>query len=329
MLVSKVRDTINKYNLIEYGDSIVVGVSGGPDSMTLLNILLKLKDEFNLKIYVAHINHGIRENAIIDEEYVKEFCEKNRIELFVKHADVIKLSQNEKTGLEETGRNVRYTFFKEILKKTKSNKIAIAHNLNDKIETIIMNVIRGTGKTGLKGIEPKRDVYIRPLIEITRSEIEDYCNNEKLNPRHDESNDDNTYTRNKIRNIIIPYLKENFNPNIIESINRLSDIIVEDENYLEEETEKIFNNIVIKNESDLIEYNIKGFNTQKKSIQKRLIILGITKVIGNVQGIEKVNIDDIIKLCNNNIGNKFLRPNKNVEIGIKNKKIYITSNILH
>ena len=141
MLVSKVRDTINKYNLIEYGDSIVVGVSGGPDSMTLLNILLKLKDEFNLKIYVAHINHGIRENAIIDEEYVKEFCEKNRIELFVKHADVIKLSQNEKTGLEETGRNVRYTFFKEILKKTKSNKIAIAHNLNDKIETIIMNVI--------------------------------------------------------------------------------------------------------------------------------------------------------------------------------------------
>ncbi len=329
MLVSKVRDTINKYNLIEYGDSIVVGVSGGPDSMTLLNILLKLKDEFNLKIYVAHINHGIRENAIIDEEYVKEFCEKNRIELFVKHADVIKLSQNEKTGLEETGRNVRYTFFKEILKKTKSNKIAIAHNLNDKIETIIMNVIRGTGKTGLKGIEPKRDVYIRPLIEITRSEIEDYCNNEKLNPRHDESNDDNTYTRNKIRNIIIPYLKENFNPNIIESINRLSDIIVEDENYLEEETEKIFNNIVIKNESDLIEYNIKGFNTQKKSIQKRLIILGITKVIGNVQGIEKVNIDDIIKLCNNNIGNKFLMPNKNVEIGIKNKKIYITSNILH
>ena len=329
MLVSKVRDTINKYNLIEYGDSIVVGVSGGPDSMTLLNILLKLKDEFNLKIYVAHINHGIRENAIIDEEYVKEFCEKNRIELFVKHADVIKLSQNEKTGLEETGRNVRYTFFKEILKKTKSNKIAIAHNLNDKIETIIMNVIRGTGKTGLKGIEPKRDVYIRPLIEITRSEIEDYCNNEKLNPRHDESNDDNTYTRNKIRNIIIPYLKENFNPNIIESINRLSDIIVEDENYLEEETEKVFNNIVLKNESDLIEYNIKGFNNQNKSIQKRLILLGIIKVIGNVQGIEKVNIDDIIKLCNNNIGNKFLRPNKNVEIGIKNKKIYITSNILH
>ena len=124
-------------------------------------------------------------------------------------------------------------------------------------------------------------------------------------------------------------MKENFNPNIIESINRLSDIIVEDENYLEEETEKIFNNIVIKNESDLIEYNIKGFNTQKKSIQKRLILLGITKVVGNAQGIEKVNIDDIIKLCNNNIGNKFLRPNKNVEIGIKNKKIYITSNILH
>lgn len=329
MLISKVRNTINKYNLIEYGDSIVVGVSGGPDSMTLLNILIKLKKELNLKIYVAHINHGIRENAKIDEEYVKEFCEKNMIDFFVEHADVIAISQNEKKGLEETGRDVRYTFFNEVLKKTRSDKIAIAHNLNDKIETIIMNVIRGTGKNGLKGIEPKREVYIRPLIEITRAEIEDYCINENLNPRHDESNDDNTYTRNKIRNIIIPYLKNNFNPNIIESINRLSEIICEDEKYFEEETEDIFNQIVLKNESNLIEYNIKGFNIQKKSIQKRLILLGITKVVGNAQGIEKVNIDDIVKLCNNNIGNKLLRPNKNVEIGIKNKRIYIKSSILH
>ena len=113
--------------------------------MTLLSIFLEIQKEYNLKLYVAHINHMIRENAAIDEQYVKDFCEKNEIELFIKHADVVKKAKESKKVLEETGREVRYTFFEEILEKTKSNKIAIAHNLNDKAETIIMNLIRGSG----------------------------------------------------------------------------------------------------------------------------------------------------------------------------------------
>ena len=113
--------------------------------MTLLSIFLEIQKEYNLKLYVAHINHMIRENAAIDEQYVKDFCKKNEIELFIKHADVVKKAKESKKGLEETGREVRYTFFEEILEKTKSNKIAIAHNLNDKAETIIMNLIRGSG----------------------------------------------------------------------------------------------------------------------------------------------------------------------------------------
>ena len=164
MLEEKVRKTIREYNLIEKNDSIVVGVSGGPDSMTLLSILLKLKEEFNLKIYVAHVNHMLRENAIKDEEYVKEFCKKNNIEMFIKKANISEIAKKEKIGLEEAGRNARYNFFEEILKNTESNKIAIAHNINDKVETIIMNTLRGSGVSGLKGIEPKRKKYIRPLI---------------------------------------------------------------------------------------------------------------------------------------------------------------------
>lgn len=179
MLQEKVRKTITEYNLLEKNDSIVVGVSGGPDSMTLLTVLLELKELYNLKIYVAHINHMIRENAIKDEEYVKEFCNKNNIEVFIKKANIIEKSKQDKKGLEETGREVRYQFFEEVLEKTHSNKIAIAHNLNDKIETIIMNAIRGTGISGLKGIEAKRGKYIRPLIEIDRTEIEKYCEKKK------------------------------------------------------------------------------------------------------------------------------------------------------
>lgn len=323
MLEEKVRKTIREYNLIEKNDSIVVGVSGGPDSMTLLSILLKLKEEFNLKIYVAHVNHMLRENAIKDEEYVKEFCEKNNIEIFIKKANISEIAQKEKIGLEEAGRNVRYNFFEEVLKNTESNKIAIAHNLNDKVETIIMNTLRGSGVSGLKGIEAKRKKYIRPLIEIERCEIEKYCIENKINPRHDESNDDNTYTRNKIRNIVIPYIKNEFNPNIIKTLNRLSEIIKEEDEYVQSETEKIFKEILLTDEKNKIEFNPRKFNEQEKVIQKNLILLAIKKVKGSTQGIEKVNIDDIIKLCNNNIGNKLIRPTKQLEIGIKNKRIYI------
>lgn len=323
MLEEKVRKTIREYNLIEKNDSIVVGVSGGPDSMTLLSILFKLKEEFNLNIYVAHVNHMLRENAIKDEEYVKEFCEKNNIEIFIKKANISEIAQKEKIGLEEAGRNVRYNFFEEVLKKTESNKIAIAHNLNDKVETIIMNTLRGSGVSGLKGIEAKRKKYIRPLIEIERYEIEKYCIENKINPRHDESNDDNTYTRNKIRNIVIPYIKNEFNPNIIKTLNRLSEIIKEEDEYVQSETEKIFKEILLTDEKNKIEFDPREFNEQEKVIQKKLILLAIKKVKGSTQGIEKVNIDDIIKLCNNNIGNKLIRPTKQLEIGIKNKRIYI------
>ena len=323
MLEEKVRKTVREYNLIEKNDSIVVGVSGGPDSMTLLSILLKLKEEFNLKIYVAHVNHMLRENAIKDEGYVKEFCEKNNIEIFIKKANISEIAQKEKIGLEEAGRNVRYNFFEEVLKNTESNKIAIAHNLNDKVETIIMNTLRGSGVSGLKGIEAKRKKYIRPLIEIERYEIEKYCIENKINPRHDESNDDNTYTRNKIRNIVIPYIKNEFNPNIIKTLNRLSEIIKEEDEYVQSETEKIFKEILLTDEKNKIEFDPRKFNEQEKVIQKNLILLAIKKVKGSTQGIEKVNIDDIIKLCNNNIGNKLIRPTKQLEIGIKNKRIYI------
>ena len=323
MLEEKVRKTIREYNLIEKNDSIVVGVSGGPDSMTLLSILLKLKEEFNLKIYVAHVNHMLRENAIKDEEYVKKFCEKNNIEMFIKKANISEIAKKEKIGLEEAGRNIRDNFFEEVLKNTKSNKIAIAHNLNDKAETIIMNTLRGSGVSGLKGIEAKRKKYIRPLIEIERYEIEKYCIENEINPRHDESNDDNTYTRNKIRNIIIPYIRNEFNPNIIKTLNRLSEIIKEEDEYVQSETEKIFKEILLTDEKNKIEFDPRKFNDQEKVIQKNLILLAIKKVKGSTQGIEKVNIDDIIKLCNNNIGNKLIRPVKQLEIGIKNKRIYI------
>lgn len=315
--------TIEKYNLIQNGDKIVIGVSGGPDSICLLHILNSIKEKYNLQLYVAHINHMIRENAKIDEEYVIQFCKEINVPVYVAHIDVLSIAKQQKISTEEAGRNERYKFFDEILEKTASNKIAIAHNSNDKAETVIMNMLRGSGVSGLKGIEPKRDnKYIRPLIEMSRAEIENYCKENNLKTRHDESNDENIYSRNKIRNIVIPYIKREFNENIVNTINRLSEVATEESEYINKIVETEYNNICVEKKEDEITLDLKKFNNLDLVIKRRLILYTINDLQHHTKGIEKVNIEDIIKLCSNNIGNKFLTPNKNIKILVKNHKIY-------
>lgn len=326
----KILETIKQFELIESGDKIVIGVSGGPDSMCLLNSLNNIrKDKDNnlsFDICVAHINHMIREEADLETEYVEDYCNKNNIPIYIKRADVIKIAEENRIGLEEAGRNVRYEFFEEVLKATGSNKIAIAHNLNDRAETVLMNLMRGSGPLGLKGIEPKRNnLYIRPLIQINRKDIEEYCEKEKLEPKFDKSNKDNTYTRNKIRNLLIPYLKKEFNPNIIESITKLSEIITDEQNYLEKIVNNIYTSLLIEEKENEIILDLKEFNKQDVVIKRKLILYTINKLLKTTKNIEKIHIEDIIKLCNNNIGNKYLTPNKNIKVFLKRGKISFIS----
>ena len=321
----KVLKTIKKYELIKSGDNIVLGISGGPDSICMLYILNSLKKDLNFNIYVAHINHMLRENAKLDEEYVKNTCEKLNIPVYIKHIKIKEIAEKEKRGIEETGRKVRYEFFEEILRKTNSNKIATAHNLNDSIETIILNIIRGTGISGLAGIEPIREnKFIRPLIECERKEIEEYCKLNKLEPRIDESNYENKYNRNKIRNICIPYLQKELNSNVIKNISRLSEIANEEQKYIEKNVEKSFNKICIENTENKIILDLKMFVKEELVIKRRLILYTINKLIGATINIEKINIDDIIKLCERNIGNKFLIPTKGIKVFVKKGKIEIS-----
>lgn len=324
----RVLKTIKNNKLILNGDKIVLGVSGGPDSISMLNILRELKEGGTLQfsMVVAHINHMIREEAVEDEKYVEDYCKKNGIECYVKRINVIEYAQNNKIGIEEAGRKARYDFFDEIAQKTNANKIAIAHNKNDKIETIIMHILRGSGLSGLKGIEPIRNNrYIRPLIDCERQEIEDYCEKEKLNPRIDKTNFENDYTRNKIRNIVIPYIKEEFNSNIIETINRLSEVITAEENYMDKIVKEIYGKILIETKETEISLSLKEFNKQEEVIKNRLILYTTRQLMGSSQGIEKIHLKDIIKLCENNIGNKYLTPNKNIKILVKDKKIFFIS----
>lgn len=340
MLEEEVLNTIKKYNMINEGDKIVIGVSGGPDSITLLNVLNKFKEKLNIKIYVAHINHMIRKEADEESEYVRKICEKLNVEFYMKKVDVQNEAKRLKIGTEEAGRNIRYSFFEEIAQKVEANKIATAHNSNDNAETVLMNIIRGTSVSGLKGIEKVRDgKYIRPLIECSRQEIEEYCEINNLQPKYDQSNNENIYTRNKIRNLLIPYLQKEFNPSIVDGINRLSSIAAEEEQFINKIVENEYNKLLITadkkdktvnddqakemcKEKKQIILDLKGFNKLDKVIKSRLILYTISKAYGTSAGMEKIHIDDIIKLCNNNIGNKFLTPKKGIKVYVKKGKIF-------
>lgn len=383
---NKVLNTIKKYNLIQENDKIVIGVSGGPDSMCLLHILNGLKEKLNFEIVVAHINHMIRKEAEEETQYVKNFCDKLGIKCYIKRIDVIDKSNKEKIGTEEAGRKARYDFFEEVLNIVNANKIATAHNENDNAETVLMNIFRGAGTSGLKGIEPIRDnKYIRPIIECERSEIEEYCRVNKLQPKIDKTNLENVYTRNKIRNVLIPEIKKEFNPNIIESLNKLSILARQENNFIQEYAKNIMENELIV-EKDLenlqqsrnekqnnkicreqmekekiakdklqkgqmqknqiekeeiqrkqlqkeqiskektqnnksIVLNLKKFNQLDDVIKNRIVLEAIQRVLGSTQGIEKIHVDDIVKLCSKNIGNKYLTPNKNIKVLVKDGNI--------
>ncbi|MFR8103552.1 MAG: tRNA lysidine(34) synthetase TilS [Clostridia bacterium] len=336
-LERKVLNTIQNYQQIESGDKLVIGVSGGPDSICLLHILNKIRKEETLhlpfEIYVCHINHGLRKEATVDEQYVENYCKSHGLDCFVKRVSVSKVAKLEKIGTEEAGRKVRYEFFQEVLEKVDANKIVTAHHKNDNAETVLLHLLRGSSLNGLGGILPIREGrYIRPLIECSKEEIEEYAKTEKLNPRIDKTNQENIYTRNKIRNCLIPYIKKEFNPNIVQSINRLSNIVREENEYMEKQTEKAFQEVLIKNLKDKqttqqekqieIQLNLKKFNQLELVLRRRVILYSIKQLLGPNMGIEMIHIEDILKLCSNNIGNKYLMPKKNIKILVKNKKIF-------
>ena len=312
----KFLNTIKKYNLIKTNDVIVVGVSGGPDSITLLTCLNKYKDKFQYKLVVAHINHLIRKDSTEDEQFVEKLCKKLEIPFEVKRAEVAEIAKTEKRGEEEVGRKIRYDFFDEVARKYDANKIAIAHNMNDNAETVLLNLIRGSGLSGLEGIQPQEyGKYIRPLIECSRDEIEKYCEENDLQPRIDSTNSEDIYKRNEIRHKVLPMLKE-FNPNIVETLSRTSKIVKENNDFVTQESAKTYTKIAKKEGRNLVNFELADFNKLENSIRTNLIIYTINDLLGSVKDISKVNIDDVIELANNNVGNKYIFIKKNLKVSV-------------
>lgn len=209
MLFDTVRKTIQEYNLLEKGDSVVCAVSGGADSICLLRVMQSLKDEYDLSVYVANVNHLIRgEESDRDSNFVKSVCKAADVKCFYREYDVVSISQERRIGEEECGRILRYEFFDEISKQLGGAKIATAHNLNDNAETVLFHLVRGSSSRGLGGIMYKRDNIIRPLLDVSRGEIEDYLNKRGITWCEDSTNKLTVYNRNKLRLSVLPLLNE-------------------------------------------------------------------------------------------------------------------------
>ena len=318
-IINIVKNNIVENSLVKKGDKIVVAVSGGPDSMCLLDILYRLKDELEFSILVAHVNHGIRIESDLEKEYVEKYCKERNIPFFYLKVDVPKLSKEKKISEETCGRMVRYDFFEKVRQENNADLIAVAHNLNDNIETILLNQIRGCGLKGLIGMDFKFNNIIRPLLTIEKKDILVYNNELELDPCFDKTNEEDIYLRNKIRLQLIPYLQE-LNPNFVTNISRMRNILKEDNDFIEEYTNIVFDKVIIKIDNSKIVFDFSKFMNEHKSIQKRIIRKIIEKKISNLDGIENIHVLDIIKLLNNNIkGKKYIIGNKfTIEIIKKN-----------
>ncbi|GAA0181561.1 tRNA lysidine(34) synthetase TilS [Clostridium sediminicola] len=312
-MITKVKETIKKYNMIEEDDLIIVALSGGPDSVALLHILYELKDKLKIRIVAAHVNHGLRgKDSDDDEKYVSEICSKYDIPLYSKRFDIHQIAKTKGLSCEMAGRESRYDYFSALMKKISANKIALAHHANDQAETILMRLIRGSGIEGLIGIKPVRDkIFIRPLISITRKKIENYCEDNKLLPRIDKTNYETIYSRNKVRLELIPYIEENFNGDITNTLNRFADIMKDDNDYLETIASQKMDGYCLENSNE-IKISKEAFN-EHRAILSRILRNTIKKIKGNLKNIEKKHIDDIIQIQQKETGKVLSLPD-NVQI---------------
>ena len=306
---NRFKTFIRENKLIEKGDGIVVGLSGGPDSVCLLNMLCSIREEFNLRLSAVHINHMLRgAEADGDEEYSKKLCSKLNVEFFSRKIDINKYATEKGLSSEEAGREVRYECFEEVMKKLNYNKIATAHNANDQAETILMRIMRGTGLEGLGGIPVKRDeVYIRPILFMLREEIENYCKVNNLETRIDSTNLQRIYSRNKIRLDILPYMKENFNSDVVQAINRMALILQDDNDFIEKEVDKIYNSFCTYKDNT-VTLNKEIFN-EERAILNRAIRRAILQVSGSIYNVQLKNIEDIYTLGSLGTNKKIDLPN--------------------
>ncbi len=324
MLINRVHKYIETNKLIEPGDKVIVGVSGGPDSMALLHILFQLRSSLQFEFVVAHVNHGLREEAGAEEEFVKEICKVWGIACYSCAVPVAEHARTQKITLEEAGRNARYDYFNQLQQKTGAQRIATAHHQNDVAETVLLHLLRGAGIKGLRGILPRRGKLIRPLLLVNKEELLEYLETKKIKYCQDQSNEDCYYLRNRIRHGLIPYLQKEFNPGIVGNLNQLA-LIARDENEaLEQEVERIWTGILLSEEESCLVLDNKALSLLHLAYQRRIVMRTFSQLTGE-SGWTWNDVQKVIDLGRKNGSSLRLQLKKKVRVYKSYDRIIFTT----
>jgi len=304
LLAARVGQFNAAHDLFAGHSPVLLGVSGGADSVCLLHNLSGLRQEFGIDLHVAHLNHGLRGDESDDDAlYVTELATKLGIPMTIQKRDVAFYQKKNSLSEEEAAREVRYSFFAEVAQSIGSDRVAVGHTSNDQAETILMHMIRGTGLSGLRGMQPVSNLkltnnaqltVIRPLLELNREETESYCKKNNLSPRQDSSNISTKYLRNSIRSELIPILKK-YNPNIIETLSRSTEMVADDMDYLSAETSKLWGT-VINETDDGISIDNKSFNALPLSLKGHLLRSALEITLGGIRDISQSHIQSLIEI---------------------------------
>ncbi len=309
----KVRQTIDRFDLLSPGQTVVVGVSGGPDSLCLLHVLHRLSEAYRIALHVAHLDHRMRgREAEEDAVFVADLAAQWGLPVTVEAYDVPALAREKKLSPEEAARQARYAFLAGVAGRLGAKSVAVGHNADDQTETIIMHWLRGSGLAGLRGMLPMTEVgalrlevgeletvppslrIIRPLLEVTRGEIEAYCREEGLQPRFDRSNLDITYYRNRLRHELIPYL-ESYNPKIREVVRRSAQLIADDYDHLRAELARAWPQVVMMESEAAIRFDLTGWRALSTGLQRSALREAIHRLRHSLRNINWIHVEDALR----------------------------------
>lgn len=306
-MLNKVIWYCREKNMLKQHDRIVVGLSGGADSVCLFHLLLEIRERFELQLYGVHVNHGIRgQEASRDQEYARMLCERNDVPFFCFEAKVEELARENKISVEEAGRNYRYKCFAAVQEEVKADCIAVAHHANDQAETVLFHLARGSGVKGAAGMIPIRDNIIRPLLNCTKTDILTYLSQNKIDYYEDSTNEDRSYTRNHIRHEVIPALVD-INQKAVEHICDFADIQAESLKYIEHQTNMVYNDLIKVQEEKLI-LNVNSLLGEHCFIQKQLILKIISQIARSQKNISKRHVDQVLALAGKPVGRQINLP---------------------
>ena len=316
-MYERIKAYVRKWGMLEKSDIVIAGISGGPDSICLLCVLIDLSREIGFQIAAVHVNHGLRgAEADADEAYVSRFCEERGIPLMVRHTDVRAIAAERKLSGEEAGREVRREAYEEAVRKYGGTRIALAHHMNDNAETLLLNMARGTGVRGMAGIRPVNGPYIRPLLCVKRREIEQYLEENHIDYCIDRTNMEDIYTRNRIRNHIIPCLEEQINSRTVEHLEELAEQMGELSNYVERQAGKAYARCVRQVQASGTEMSVgeetvldvERFQEEDPAIRPYVVRMLLSRAAKREKDIEAVHVRSVEALTQMQSGRKISLP---------------------